>query len=140
MPSHWRAKKSTSWVWCALTPRTHEAERQNASALRKPARHSEYGHWAQASSRKRGSSSWAPMPSDSLPSCWRQVSCASRAASAASSICRPGEAPRCQAQSAKARLSAMGDRLPAAGAAAVCTRRSSRSVGVSVAGALGPGT
>ena len=39
---HPRAKKSTSWPWCVLTPGTLEASRQNTSALRNAVRHTAF--------------------------------------------------------------------------------------------------
>src|SRR5512139_2031876 len=130
MPSHWRAKKSVSCAWCSVMPGSRVASRQNASTLRKPARQTLNGHCVQSSWRKRGSSSAAPAGAwPSSPAAKRTVSMPNCAARAANSIWRPGDTPRCQAQSAQASDSDTGDRSPSKGAAAACSNRSRRSVG-----------
>ncbi len=130
MPRHWRAKKRVMSAWCAVMPGICAASRQKASVLRKPVRSALNGQRAQASWRKRGSSSASPVgPSPPSPNERCSVSRPSWAPSAASSIWRPGETARCQAQSAQARPSDTGDRSAISGAALACNRRSRRCVG-----------
>ena len=134
MLSSCRAKKSVIAAWWAVMPGIRAASRQKASVLRKPVRSVLKGQWAQAAWRKRGSSSASPAGAASAgapgaadckvcrPSC---------VASPASSSWRPGEATRCQAQSASASDKDTGDRPDVSAAVLACTRRSRRWKGVS---------
>ena len=129
-PSHCRAKNRVRSAWCAVMPGTCDASRQNASVLRKPVRNWLNGHRPHASWRNRGSSSIAACSAFSTAP-RLSVSRVNWVASAASSIWRPGETPKCQAQSAMAKAMEIGESEPVTGAAAACTRRSRRWVGVS---------
>ena len=134
MPSHCRAKNCVTAACCAFMPGVLAASRQKASWLRKAWRSAANGHCVHASWRKRGSSSSAPRCSSPgvPPALMRTPSAPSRTASAARSICRPGDCIRCQAQSAQASDSDTGDKLRVnIWALAAWTSRSRRWVGVS---------